>query len=211
MLEARAICETCGHTRDWHDREAERARLGTDPPLERPCYREVGGAPCRCSGFRGSGTFATRAGSIATRGSAPEVAIARVAALALLLVVLGLGLLYAYRSQTPSVPEVDLSQAVQDTNSGRVRAVTIASNKATLEFRDNATHREQATLPEPDTVLARAVSDYNAAHPSQAIELRYVPDDQSLGVLGSILLSLLPVSLIGGLFYYMLMRARRGS
>jgi len=156
-------------------------------------------------------TFESTAAASNSAAQRSNADASRVAALALLLVVLGLGLLYAYRSQTPSVPEVDLSQAVQDTNSGRVRAVTIASNKATLEFRDNATHREQATLPEPDTVLARAVSDYNAAHPSQAIELRYVPDDQSLGVLGSILLSLLPVFLIGGLFYYMLMRARRGS
>ena len=167
------ICQTCGHTRDWHDRDAARARLGSDPPVERPCYREVGGAPCRCGGFLESGTLAMPAGSVVTRGSAPEFAIARVAALALLLVVLGLGLLYAYRSQTPSVPQVDLGQALQDINAGRVRAVTIAANKATLEFRDSPSHKEQTTLPEPDTVIAPTVSNYNAAHPSQLIELRF--------------------------------------
>ena len=210
MLEPRAICETCGHTRDWHDRDAERARLGSDPPLERPCYREVGGAACRCGGFRESGAIAVSALSGATRGPAPGVAIVRVAALALLLVVLSLALLYAYRSQSPSVPEVSITQAVQDIGAGRVKAVTIAGNKATIEFRDIASHKEQTTLPQPDTVLAPAVSSYNAANPSQAIALRYEPGSQPIGVVGPIVLSLLPILLIGGFFYY-LMGARRRS
>jgi ATP-dependent Zn protease len=131
--------------------------------------------------------------------------------LVLLLIVMGLGLLYAYRSQTPSVPQVSLSQALQDISAGLVRGVTVTGNRATLEFRDNPTHKEQTTLPEPDTILARAVSDYNTAHPSQPIELRYQGDSsQTVGVIGSIVLSLLPVFLIGGFFYYM-MRTRRSS
>jgi cell division protease FtsH len=131
--------------------------------------------------------------------------------LALLLVVMGIALLYAYRSQTPSLPEVSLTQALQDISTGRVRAVTITANRATLEFRDNPTHKEQTTLPEPDTSLARAVLDYNAANPSQPIELRYEPEGQTVGVVASIVLSLLPVLLIGGFFYYMMMRLRRSS
>ena len=107
------------------------------------------------------------------RGSAPGFAIVRVVALSLLLVVLGLGLLYAYRSQTPSMPQVDVIQALQDINAGRVRAVTISANKATLEFRDSSSHKEQTKLPEPDTLIGPAVSNYNAAHPSQPIELRF--------------------------------------
>lgn len=210
MLDPRAICETCGHTSDWHDRDAARARLGSDPSVERPCYREVGGAPCRCGGFRESGAVAVPAVSGAMRGlAAPGLELVRVAALVLLLIVLGLGLLYAYRSQAPSLPEVDLSQALQDINSGRVRAISIVANKATLEFRDSPAHKEQTTLPQPDTVLAPAVAGYNATHPSQPIELRYMQDGQTFGVVSSILLSLLPVLLIGGFFYYT-MRARRG-
>src|SRR5437870_4176024 len=54
----RAICEVCGHTRRWHDRAAARPLLGAEPGIERPCYREVGGAPCRCVGFRESGEIA---------------------------------------------------------------------------------------------------------------------------------------------------------
>jgi len=209
MLDPRAICETCGHTREWHDRNAERARLGSDPPIERPCYREVGGAACRCGGFRESGMFAMRPGIALMRTSAPDLPIARVGILALLLVVLGLALLYAYRSQTPSVPQVDLSQAIQNINAGRVRAVTLSGNKATIEFRDSPSHREQTMLPQPDTVLAPAVSQYNAANPSQPIELRFVSGAPGDGVIVPIVLSLLPVLLIGGFFYYLMGTRRR--
>jgi hypothetical protein len=97
----------------------------------------------------------------------------RVAALVLLLAFLGLGLLYAYRAQTPSMPEVDIGQALRDINAGRVRAVTISGNKATLEFRDSPSHKEQTSLPEPDTVIGPAVSNYSATHPEQPIELRF--------------------------------------
>lgn len=211
MLDPRAICETCGHTRDWHDRDAQRARLGSDPPVERPCYREVGGAACRCGGFRESGSFAVPAGAQGALGPAPRSRLLQNGILTLLLVVMGLALLYAYRSQTPSVPEVSINQAVQDISAGRVRAVTITGNRATLEFRDFPSHKEQTTLPEPDTILARAVSDYNAANPSQAVALTYQQEAQTIGVVGSIILSLLPVLLIGGFFYYVMMRARRES
>ena len=37
---------------------------------------------------------------------------------------MGLALLYAYRSQTPAVPVVAYSQAVQDVQAGKVKQVT---------------------------------------------------------------------------------------
>ncbi len=209
MLEARALCDTCGHTRDWHDRDAVRARLRTDPPIERPCYREVGGAPCRCGGFRESGSFAVPAGSQGALRPAARSRLLQSGILTLLLVVMGFLLLYAYRSQTPAVPEVDVTRALADINSGQVRAVTIAGSKATLVFKTGAT--ERTTVPQPDTIVGRAVADYNAAHPSQPIELTYESDAQPVSVVGSIILSLLPVLLIGGFFYYVMMRARRES
>ena len=211
MLEARALCDTCGHTRDWHDRDAVRARLRTDPPIERPCYREVGGAPCRCGGFRESGSFAVPAGSEGALRPAAQSRLLQSGILTLLLVVMGFLLLYAYRSQTPAVPEVDVTQALRDINAGQVRAVTIAGSTATLELRDSPGHKERTTVSEPDTLVGRAVLDYNAAHASQTIELRYEPDTPPLSVVGSIILSLLPVLLIGGFFYYLTLRARRGS
>jgi len=209
VLDPRAICETCGHTRDWHDRDAARARLGSDPSVERPCYREVGGAPCRCGGFRESGTIVIPAGWGAMGAPAPSLALGQVVGLALLVVVGALGLLYVYRSQTPSVPQVNVNQALQDINAGRVRAVTIAGTTATLEFRDSPAHKAQTTIPQPDTILAKAVADYNAANPPQATELRFEQSSQTVGLV-SILPSVLVVLLVGGLLYY-LMRRRRTS
>src|SRR2546430_10660497 len=147
MLDSRAICDTCGHTRDWHDRDAVRARLRSDPPVERPCYREVGGAPCRCGGFRESGTFATPAGSQEKRGPEVRSRWLQNGILTLLLVVMGVALLYAYRSQTPSLPQVALSQALQDIGAGLVRAVTVTENGEPLELGENAAHTADDALP----------------------------------------------------------------
>ena len=210
MVDARPICETCGHTREWHDPDTQRVRRGSDPPSERPCYREVGGDACGCSGFRDSGTFATRPGIAVMRTPAPDLATVRFGIIALLVVVMLLGLLYAYRSQTPSMPQVDVNQALQHITAGRIQTVVVAENNATLEFRDNPAHREQTTIPEPDTVLAPAISKYNAANPSQII-LKYTDDGQGIGVIGPIILNLLPVLLIGGTLSYLVIRARRRS
>jgi cell division protease FtsH len=120
---------------------------------------------------------------------------------------MGLALLYAYRSQTPSVPEVDISQAQQDINAGRIRSVTIVANKATLQFKDKDDHKEQTTVPEPDTILSKTVQDYNNTHADQ-VALKFQENNNSLSIVGSIVLSLLPVLLIGGFFFYMMRQAQ---
>jgi len=122
---------------------------------------------------------------------------------------MGLALLYAYRSQTPSVPEVDLSKAQQDINAGQIRSVTIVANKATLQFKDLDTHKEQTTVPEPDTILSKTVLDYNASHlAADQVALKLQENNNSLSIVGSIVLSLLPVLLIGGFFFYMMRQAQ---
>src|SRR6266568_2051875 len=122
---------------------------------------------------------------------------------------MGLALLYAYRSQTPSVPEVEVSQAQQDVNAGRIKSVAIIANKATLQFKDSDSHKEQTTVPEPDTILAKTVQDYNATHlASDQVALKFQTDSQTLSIVGSIVLSLLPVLLIGGFFFYMMRQAQ---
>src|SRR5207248_9742110 len=78
---------------------------------------------------------------------------------------------------------------------------------ATLEFRSGGT-KEQTTIPDPDTILAKAVQDYNAANPSQQVELKFGENNNSLSIVGSIVLSLLPVLLIGGFFFYMMRQAQ---
>jgi cell division protease FtsH len=120
---------------------------------------------------------------------------------------MGLALLYAYRSQTPSVPEVDISQAQQDINAGRIRSVAIVANKATLQFKDKDDHKEQTTVPEPDTILSKTVQDYNNTHADQ-VALKFQENNNSLSIVGSIVLSLLPVLLIGGFFFYMMRQAQ---
>src|SRR3989440_576731 len=120
---------------------------------------------------------------------------------------MGLDLLYAYRSQTPSVPEVSVTQAIQDINAGKIKTVTVVTNKATLDFR-NGTQKEQAQLPDQDQLFSKAVQDYNNANPSQTVDLKYQENNNSLSIVGSIVLSLLPVLLIGGFFFYMMRQAQ---
>ena len=127
--------------------------------------------------------------------------------LTLLLVVLGLGLLYAYRSQTPSIQSVPLSQAIQEVNAGQVKKVTILATRATLELANG--DKQQLVLPERDEVFAKAVTDYNTANPSRQITLEYQQESATFSVIGSIVLSLLPVLLIGGFFYYMMRQQTR--
>jgi cell division protease FtsH len=119
---------------------------------------------------------------------------------------MGLALLYAYRSQTPSVQTVPLTAAIQDVQAGRVKTVTIVGNSAALDLTSGS--REQTTIQEPDEVFAKAILDYNATNPAQKVDLKYEKDSQTLSVVGSIVLSLLPVLLIGGFFFYMMRQAQ---
>ena len=204
MNDPRAICADCGHVATWHDRDAARRSARTDPGVDRACYREVGGAPCRCRGFRDSGEIALAA----TVGMRPT-GIYRSAALTLLLVVMGLALLYAYRSQTPALQTVTITQAIQEVNSGQVRRVTIVTgaSEATLELVNS--DRQQTNLPERDEVFQKALFDYNTTHPAQTITIDYQQESATFSVIGSIFLSLLPVLLIGGFFYYLMRQAQR--
>ena len=201
MRDPRSICAECGHVQSFHDRAAARALPGADLTSERNCYREIGGAPCRCSGFRDSGEVATVAAAQPRAGRS----VATSALLAVVLVVMGLALLYAYRSQTPALTTIPLSQAVQEINAGQVAIVTITSNRATLELRSGG--KQQTTLPDRDEILQRTLADYNNANPTRQIAVDYRPEDSSFTVIGSIFLSLLPVLLLGAFFTYLFRRS----
>jgi hypothetical protein len=138
VSDPRAICADCGHVRSWHDRDTGRAMASGETASDRRCYREIGGAGCGCSGFRDSGEVAVLAVSSRAGGNVLTLPL-----LIVLLVVMGLAMLYAYRSQTPSVQRVVYSEAVQQINSGQVRKVTIVANKATLELQNNASSRRR--------------------------------------------------------------------
>jgi len=188
----------------WHDSVGAHQAARTETGIDRPCYREVGGAPCRCKGFRDSGEVAV------TATSAPRpTSVFRNGVLTLLLVVLGLSLLYAYRSQTPAMVTVTITQAIQEVNGGQVKKVTIitGSNRAVLELANG--DKQQTNLPERDEVFQKALFDYNTANQARQITIEYQQESQTFSVIGSILLSLLPVFLIGGFFYYMMRQSQR--
>jgi hypothetical protein len=127
----------------------------------------------------------------------PAASFLRLLLVLIALFVLGLGLLYAYRSQTPAVPSVSLAKVLSDIQDGRVRAVTIEGDRATVVLTDGPT--EQTTAPNGD-VLMRAVSDRNrAVGTAQQIALRYSQTSQDFSVVGSIFLSVLPLLLLVGL------------
>jgi len=209
VIDQRSICATCGHTHDWHDPASPRQRLRSDLGIERPCYREIGGAACRCGGFRDSGEVAVPGTATPLgRSAAPtEARLVRNAALTILLVLMGLALLYAYRSQTPALATISTSQAVSEIQSGQVRRVTVQADLATLELKSG--ERQQTRLPAQSDLMTRTVLDYNTAHPGDQIELRYESETTGLSTIASVLLSLLPVILIGGFFYLMWQRAAR--
>lgn len=199
VADPRAVCLTCGHAFEWHDRAMARARLRAEPPFERPCYREVRGVACPCDAFRDSGEW------LASWQPRPQRPLQQLA-LAVLLVVMGLGLLYAYRSQSPAIPQIPVTQAVVDIQAGRVRSIVISGSTAVLTLRDG--RREQAAIAQPDNVIADAVSVYNAAHAADPVELRY-ESAEPFSVIGSVVLSLLPVVLLGGFFLYLMYQQRR--
>jgi hypothetical protein len=121
----------------------------------------------------------------------PTAGLIRVLLALVALMVLGLGLLYAYRAQTPAVPEVSLSQALTELQQGRVRAVTIEGNRATFNLIDGRT--EQTSVPLPPDLLVRAVAERNQADPAHPIDLRFSQTSQDFSVVGSIFLSVLPL------------------
>jgi hypothetical protein len=119
--------------------------------------------------------------------------VLRVLLVLIVLFVIGLGLLYAYRSQTPAVPTASLAQVLTDIQDGRVRAVTIEGNRATVVLTDGRT--EQTTVPNGD-LLVRTVMDRNQSDPAHQIEVRYTQTSPEFSVGSSILLSLWPLLLL---------------
>jgi len=207
MADRRTLCESCGHTEAWHDAKEARRLLGREPYTERPCYREIGSDPCRCRGFRDSGEIAVRAGAGSFGNASPPARLVRNGVLTLLLVVMGVALLYAYRAQSPATVQIPVSQAIAELQAGQVRRVVVVAQTATIELRSG--EHQQTVVAAQSDILTRAVAEYNAAHPAEQVELRYEQDGQTFSVIGSVLLSLLPVMLIGGFFFCMMRRSQR--
>ena len=121
---------------------------------------------------------------------------------------MGLALLYAYRSQTPSMPIVAVSDVIREVNAGQVKKITIAGDKATIELVQDGSNNQQAQLPERYDNFLKSLDDYNTANPTRQVVYTVEPPNNSLSLVGSIVLSLLPVLLIGGFFFYMMRQAQ---
>ena len=128
----------------------------------------------------------------------PAADLLRVVLVLIALIAMGLGLLYAYRAQSPAVPSVSFQQLLSEIQDGRVRAVTIEGSRVTFVLTDGRT--QQTTAPSGDIVV-RAVSDRNQADPAHQIELRFSQTSPDFSVAPSILLSVLPLLLVVALIF----------
>jgi len=119
----------------------------------------------------------------------------RVLAIALLAVAGGLGLLYAYRSQTPAIPTMSQTEVVQLVQAGTVRDVVIEDGHATVTLVPGSRVRTVIGSG-PDTPLVAAVNAYNRDRQTNAITLRYEPSEAGAW---PILIGLLPILVIAAL------------
>jgi cell division protease FtsH len=119
---------------------------------------------------------------------------------------MGLALLWAYRTQTPQATPIEYTQAQQAINAGQVKKVTIVANQATLTLQNN--DKQQVKLPDRPDTFQKYLDDYNTANPSKQIIYEFQTESATFSVIGSIFLSLLPVVLIGGFFFYMMRQAQ---
>jgi ATP-dependent Zn protease len=120
-------------------------------------------------------------------------------ALLILMVFLIVGLLYAYRAQSPAAREIAYSDAVARVQRGEVSRVTVTGNRAAIETRDG--QRFDTVVPERDETLAGTILERNRAEPGRAVELRREEASPFPGVVVSVLLSLLPVVLLIALVF----------
>ena len=73
---------------------------------------------------------------------------------------------------------------------------------------DGCTFTVEINLDHAYDVVGWKIKEYNAANPTRLVDLKYERPSATFSVIGSILLSLLPVLLIGGFFFYMMRQAQ---
>jgi ATP-dependent Zn protease len=135
-------------------------------------------------------------------GPSLESSAIRVAAILLLVVLGGVAILYAYRAQSPSAQIVSYVRAVSDIQSGQVKSVVVTADSATIDKIDGT--RETTIIGSNDGgAFQKIVLDYNATRPAdKTISLSVQSGSPDVGIIGSVLLSLIPLFLFAALLFY---------
>jgi hypothetical protein len=91
---------------------------------------------------------------------------------------------------------------VTDIQSGQVKSVVVTGDTATIDQLDGT--RETATIGSNDGgVFQKVILDYNATQPvDKKITLSIQSDSRGVGIIGSVLLSSIPIFLFAALLFY---------
>ena len=119
------------------------------------------------------------------------------------------GGLYAYRSETPAVPTVPMTQVIDQLQRGQVTKIEFAGDRATVTLADGT--REVTTVAgAPSDPLSRVLNEYNATHATGKVAVDYSSDASAVSylipALFSFLLTVLPLAVLALLI---LLLARR--
>jgi ATP-dependent Zn protease len=135
-------------------------------------------------------------------GRSLESSVIRIAVLTLLLIVAGVAILYAYRAQSPSAQIVSYARAVSEIQSGQVKSVVVTGDTATIDQLDGT--RETAIIGSNDGgTFQKVILDYNATQPvDKKITLSIQSDSRGVGIIGTVLLSSIPIFLFAALLFY---------
>jgi ATP-dependent Zn protease len=87
--------------------------------------------------------------------------------------IIGPGLLYAYRSQSPAMQTIPVTQAVSEIQAGQVTEVVIEENRATLTLTDGS--HQVTNMAFGDETLLRAVVTRNQSDPAHPVQVRTQP------------------------------------
>lgn len=119
----------------------------------------------------------------------------------LLLLIIGFpACLYAYRSQSPAVQTVPLTQAMAEIQGGHVDEILLENDRATLTLTDGS--RQQVNTGGARDPLLQAVTEYNRANPARDIRMRY-EDGYPFGqTLLSVFLGLMPLIFLVALIFF---------
>ena len=130
------------------------------------------------------------------------ISVIGVAAALLVVVVLGVGLLYAYRSQAPALQQVPYAQALSEIQNGQVRSAVVEDHLVTLRLNDGS--QQQTVAPDNGDALARAVTSHNASDPTHPVEFSFMNGGGAgiVPLFTGVIVALSPILVLGALALY---------